>query len=117
MEDNKRGARFLDTVRAAIRVRHYSIRTEQAYVQWIRRFILFHGKRHPNDMSGLEVAAFLTHLATTRNVAANTQNQALNALVFLYKEVLGKPLENIHALTLREIAPPLLIETNPLVFR
>ena len=96
MGANERGSPFLDTVREAIRVRHYSIRTEQAYIQWIKRFIFFHGKKHPNDMSGQEVAIFLTHLATKRNVAANTQNQALNALVFLYTVVLGRPLENIH---------------------
>lgn len=76
-------------------MRHFSIRTEQAYVQWIERFIFFHGEKHPNEMSGQQVATFLTHLATKRNVAANTKNQALNALVFLYKEVLGRPLENI----------------------
>jgi integron integrase len=82
--------RLLDRVRAAIRVRHYSIRTEQAYVQWIRRFILFHRKRHPAEMGGAEVATFLTHLAVQGNVAAATQNQALNALVFLYRVVLER---------------------------
>jgi integron integrase len=86
---------FLDRVREAIRVRHYSIRTEDAYVHWIKRFILFHEKRHPEEMGEIEVAAFLTHLATRRNVAASTQNQALNALVFLYKVVLERPLESI----------------------
>jgi hypothetical protein len=65
--------RLLDQVRVAIRVRHYSYRTEQQYVAWIRRFILFHGKRHPADMGGPEVEAFLSHLATTRHVAAATQ--------------------------------------------
>ncbi len=77
------GPKLLDQVCAAIRVRHYSIRTEKAYVSWIRRFILFHGKRHPRDMGEREVTAFLTHLAQDRNVAAATQNQALNAILFL----------------------------------
>ncbi|HUG36033.1 MAG TPA: integron integrase [Candidatus Limnocylindrales bacterium] len=85
-----RAPRLLGRVRAVIRLRHYSIRTEQAYVQWIRRFILFHGKRHPAEMGGVEVAAYLTHLAVRDNVAAATQNQALNALVFLYRVVLER---------------------------
>jgi hypothetical protein len=66
----------------------WSIRTEQAYVQWICRFILFHGKRHPRDVGGEELTAFLSHLASQRNVAASTQNQALNAILFLYRDVL-----------------------------
>ncbi len=86
-------SRLLDQVREAIRVRHYSIRTEEAYVGWIRQFILFHGKRHPSEMGEAEVNAFLTHLAVERKVAASTQNQALSALLFLYKEVLDRPLE------------------------
>jgi integron integrase len=81
--------RLLDRMRAAIRVRHYSIRTEDTYVHWARRFILFHGKRHPADMGAQEVSAFLTDLATERHVAPSTQNQAKSALLFLYKEVLG----------------------------
>lgn len=76
-------------MRDRIRVKHYSIRTEKTYLAWIRRFILFHGKRHPNEMGKAEVEAFLTHLAVDRHVAASTQNQALNAVLFLYKEVLG----------------------------
>ena len=86
---------FLEEVRQAIRLRHYSIRTEQAYVDWIKRFILFHDKRHPREMGEAEVRDFLTHLAVNRNVAASTQNQALNALVFLYKAVLERPLGEI----------------------
>ena len=82
--------RLLDQVRHVIRRLHYSIRTEQAYVDWIRRFILFHGKRHPVEMGALEVEAFLTHLAVQGEVAASTQNQALNAIVFLYRRVLKK---------------------------
>ena len=71
-----------------IRVRHYSIRTEEVYVDWARRFILFHNKRHPKEMGAEEVRDFLSHLAVERNVAASTQNQAKSALLFLYREVL-----------------------------
>ena len=84
--------KLLDLLRQRIRVLHYSIRTEQAYVDWARRFILFHGKRHPRDMGAPEVMAFLTHLAVERNVAASTQNQAKAAILFLYKEVLQQDL-------------------------
>jgi len=81
--------KLLDQVRDAIRLRHYSIRTEQVYINWIKRFILFHNKRHPTEMAEAEVRRFLSHLARTGNVAASTQNQALSALLFLYnKEVL-----------------------------
>jgi integron integrase len=80
--------KLLDHVRQKIRLRHYSIRTEDAYVQWIRRFILFHGKRHPQEMGKAEIEAFLNHLASERNVAASTQNQAFCALLFLYRNVL-----------------------------
>ncbi|MDP2752498.1 MAG: integron integrase [Rhodocyclaceae bacterium] len=81
--------KLLDQVRDRLRLKHYSIRTETQYVQWIRRFILFHGKRHPSNMGAVEVEAFLTHLAVEGKVAAATQNQALSALLFLYREVLG----------------------------
>ena len=81
--------KLLDQVRDKIRVKHYSIRTETQYLQWIKRFILFHGKRHPQDMDAVEVEAFLTHLAVEGSVSASTQNQALSALLFLYREVLG----------------------------
>ncbi len=84
--------RLLDQVRDAIRRRHYSYRTEETYVHWIRRFIFFTGKRHPRELGAAEVTAFLNHLASERHVAASTQNQALSALLFLYKEVLGAPL-------------------------
>ncbi len=80
--------RLLDQVRDALRVRHYSLRTEASYLQWIKRFILFHGKRHPREMGEQEITAFLTHLAVAKNVAASTQNQALAAILFLYREVL-----------------------------
>ena len=82
------GVRLLDQVRGKIRLKHYSIRTEQAYVDWIRRFILHFGKRHPRELGAAEVEAFLTHLAVAGKVAASTQNQAKSALLFLYKEVL-----------------------------
>lgn len=80
--------RLLDQLRDRIRLRHYSIRTEAAYSDWVRRFVLFNGKRHPREMGHAEVEAFLTHLAVTARVAASTQNQAKSALLFLYKEVL-----------------------------
>jgi len=80
--------KLLDQVRDVMRRRHYSIRTEQVYVDWIKRFIIYHDKRHPKEMAEEEVAAFLTHLARDRNVAPSTQNQALSALLFLYKDVL-----------------------------
>jgi integron integrase len=90
--------KLLDQVRDVIRRRHYSIRTEQVYIDWIKRFILYHNKRHPKEMAEEEVAAFLTHLARDRNVAPSTQNQALSALLFLYKDVLKQEigwLENV----------------------
>jgi len=85
-------ARFLDQVREVLRFKHYSIRTEESYVQWVRRFIVFHGKRHPRELGAADISAFLTHLAVRDRVAAATQNQALNALVFLYGTVLQMPL-------------------------
>jgi site-specific recombinase XerD len=81
--------RLLVQVRDAIRRKHYSIRTEQAYVDWIKRLIYFHDKRHPATLGATEVEAFLTHLAVDRHVAAATQNQAQPAILFLYREVLG----------------------------
>ncbi len=89
----QRPKKLLDQVRDAIRLKHYSIRTEQAYVLWIKRFIFFHDKRHPREMGASEIEAFLTHLAVDQHVAASTQNQALNALLFLYREVLNIELE------------------------
>jgi integron integrase len=91
--------RLLDRLHEAIRQRHYSRRTEEAYAHWIKRFIYFHGKRHPSDLGEPEVTAFLNHLAVERNVAAATQNQALSALLFLYKEVLDKELQWLDGLT------------------
>jgi integron integrase len=87
--------RLLDRVRLAIRARHYSLRTEEAYVAWIRRFILFHKKRHPLEMGEAEINTFLSDLAVNGRVSASTQNQALSALLFLYRHVLGKPFPNL----------------------
>lgn len=86
------GVRLLDRVRDVIRVKHYSIRTEESYVEWVRRFVRFCGLRHPGECGAADVEAFLTHLAREANVSASTQNQARSALLFLYKEVLGTPL-------------------------
>lgn len=83
----ERRLRLLERLRARLRSRHYSRRTEEAYVDWVRRFVRFHDRRHPATMGEREVAAFLTHLATERHVAASTQNQALSALLFLYRHV------------------------------
>lgn len=91
--ERRKEPKLLDLVRQALRVRHYSPRTEDAYCNWIRRFILFHDKRHPNELGANEVQRFLDHLAHDRGVSAGTQNQALAALVFLYNEVLARGLE------------------------
>jgi integron integrase len=105
-EDNLRpradggGPRFLDQLRHLLRVRHYARRTEDCYVDWARRFILFHGKRHPVDLAAPHVEEFLTHLAVQGNVSVSTQTQALNALVFLYKQALEidlGPLSHVRA--------------------
>jgi integron integrase len=93
--DQVAAPKLLDQVRNAIRVRHYSIRTEEAYVGWVRRFVVFHGKRHPSELGAVEVSKFLTHLAVRGRVAASTQNQALNALVFLYRHVVEQPLPEL----------------------
>src|SRR5262245_28884333 len=85
--------KLLAQVRSAIRRRNYSYRTEQSYIHWIKRFIHFHGIRHPLEMGEVEVTAFLNSLVAGRGVAAATQNQALSSILFLYKEVLGKPLD------------------------
>jgi integron integrase len=90
------GPRLLDRVRAAIRARHYSLRTEEAYVAWIRRFILFNGKRHPTEMGEREINAFVTSLAVEGPVSASTQTQALSAILFLYRRVLAKDLPDLH---------------------
>ena len=103
MQEVPKPRKLLDQVRDALRVKHYAYRTEATYVQWIRRFILFHNKRHPQEMGEAEVEAFLTHLAVNDNVAASTQNQALSALLFLYRYVLKQPLaESIDAVRARQ---------------
>ncbi|MDP2647213.1 MAG: integron integrase [Desulfobacterales bacterium] len=91
-ESGNRGSNLLGQVQNRIRCKHYSIRTEQAYVEWIKKFILYHGKRHPSEMGEKEISAFLTYLAVKKNVSASTQNQALSAVVFLYREVIQKEL-------------------------
>ena len=92
---------LLDRMRNTLRAKHYAYRTEQAYVHWVRRFILHHGKRHPEQMSGPEVEAFLTHLAVADRVSASTQTQALCAILFLYKYVLRIQLPNLDAVRAR----------------
>jgi integron integrase len=100
-----RKPKFIEQMRSFMRARRYSLRTEQAYLDWVRRFILFHAKRHPREMAETEVVEFLTHLATQRNVAASTQNQALSALLFLYQQFLGKKLGRLDG-ALRASRPP-----------
>jgi integron integrase len=93
-----RPRKLLDQVRDMIRLKHYSYRTEKTYIDWIKRYILFHDKRHPKDMGRPEIEAFLTHLAIDGRVAASTQNQAFSAILFLYKEVLCQEMTDINAL-------------------
>ena len=100
--------RLLDRVRAALRTRHYSTRTEEAYVAWIRRYILFHAKRHPAEMGAPEVTRFLSSLAVDGRVAASTQNQALSALLFLYREVLELDLPWLDGIVRAERLPVVL---------
>ena len=86
-------SKLLDQVRSVLRVKHYSYATEKTYISWIRRYIYFNHKRHPLEFGEKDIANFLSHLAVKLKVAASTQNQALNAIVFLYKQVLGKELK------------------------
>ncbi len=95
--------KLLDQVRDAIRLKHYAYRTEETYVQWIRRYILFHNKRHPKEMGKAEIEAFLTHLAVEGRVSASTQNQALSALLFLYREVLNLEISGIDAVRAKRL--------------
>ena len=94
----ERRPKLLATVRQAMRARHYSPRTEEACVAWVRRFVIHHGLRHPTELDGRHVAEFLTHLATRRRVSASTQNQAASALLFLYREVLARPIDVPHSI-------------------
>jgi len=96
-----RPPRLLDQVRQVLRVKHYAITTEESYTQWITRFINFHDKRHPRTMGAAELEVFLTDLAVNGRVSASTQNQALNAIVFLYRDVLGIELGRIDAVRAR----------------
>src|SRR5262245_3900409 len=113
MTGETRPPRLLDQVRAKLRLLHYAIRTERAYVDWIRRFILFHHKRHPRAMGAIEVEAFLTHLAVPARVAASTQNQALAALLFLYHKVLDIELPALDAVRAkRSKRLPVVLSTN-----
>ena len=96
--------KLLDIVRDKIRFKHYSISTEKTYIHWIKHYIFFHNKKHPIEMGKAEIESFLTHLATTKRVSPTTQNQAFNAILFLYKEVLGIDTSewNIQALRAQE---------------
>ena len=97
--------KLLDLVRETLRLKHYALRTEEAYVHWIRRFILFHNKRHPREMGMPEIRAFLAHLATEEHVAASTQTQALSALLFLYRQVLHQELDPLDLDAIRAQKP------------
>lgn len=98
------GKKLLEIMRDKIRVKHYSISTERTYLYWVKSYILFHNKKHPKDMGKIEIESFLTHLAVDKNVSPATQNQAFNAILFLYTQVLGISLkdENIQALRAKE---------------
>src|ERR1051325_8491349 len=88
--------RLLDEIRGVCRMRHFSLRTEQAYVQWIRRYILFHEKRHPREMGETEIRSFISHLAVKGGISASTQTVALSALLFLYRDVLKQELRYVN---------------------
>ena len=94
--------KLLDQMRDILQTQHYSSRTENAYVFWAKRFISFHHKRHPKDMGAPEIEAYLTHLALERKVAASTQNQALSAILFLYRQVLGIDVGPVKAVRARK---------------
>ena len=96
-----RKPKLIDQVRGVTRMKHYSLRTEKSYIHWIRRYIYFHKKRHPQQMGAGEVQSFLSDLAVRQHVSASTQNQALNALVFLYKHVLKQELGVVEAIRAR----------------
>ena len=99
------GKKLLDLYREALRVRHYSYRTEETYVSWVRQFILYHNKRHPREMSVEEINAFITHLVHKRKVSASTQNQALSSILFLYRNVLDLQLDENALIPLRPAKP------------
>ncbi|MGQ0735047.1 MAG: phage integrase N-terminal SAM-like domain-containing protein [Acidobacteriota bacterium] len=112
-QDGPRSPRLLDRVRAAARLRHFSRRTEATYVDWVRRFILFHGKRHPGEIGPAEVVQFLTHLAEQARVSASTQNQALCAVLFLYRHVLGRDLGLLDGIVWAKRAPRVPVVLSP----
>ncbi|GLI35538.1 integron integrase [Desulforhabdus amnigena] len=115
MNEKPKEPKLLDRLRNKIRLKNYSIRTEKAYVNWNKRYILFHKKRHPREMGAREVEEFLTHLAVEKNVSASTQNQALSAILFLYKEVLGIELpwlENVQRAKRPERIPVVFTKTE-----
>jgi len=103
-KENIVGKKLLEIMRDKIRFKHYSIKTEQVYLHWSKRYILFHNKRHPKDMGKIEIEQFLTHLATVQKVSPTTQNQAFNAILFLYREILNISMQdqNIQALRAQE---------------
>jgi len=116
-EPEKPPRKLLDQMRDILRARHYSIRTENIYVEWVRRFILFHHKRHPKEMGTPEIEAFLTHLALKRKVAASTQNQALSAILFLYRQVLQMDVAPVDAVRARKPKRLPVVLTRPEVMR
>lgn len=91
--------KFLDQVRNVLRVNHYSRKTEEAYISWIKRFILFNNKRHPNEMGAEEIKKFISFLANEKHVSSSTQNQALNAILYLYKNIIKKEINFVDGLT------------------
>ena len=101
--------KLLDQIRDKLRVKHYAIRTEEQYLHWIKRYILFHGKRHPKDMGAPQMEAFLTNLAVADKVSASTQNQAKSALLFLYREVFGQTLPWLENVTQARVPKRLLV--------
>ena len=99
----EKGKKLLDQYREALRNRHYSLRTEQTYLSWVRQYILYHNKRHPRDMGVAEINAFITHLVNQKTVSASTQNQAISAVLFLYRQVLQIPLDERALMPIRPI--------------
>ena len=99
------GKKLLDLYKESLRVRHYSHRTEETYISWVRQYILFHKKRHPREMGVYEINAFITHLASERNVAASTQNQAISSILFLYRNVLEIQLDETALVPIRPTKP------------
>ncbi|MDK1030268.1 MAG: phage integrase N-terminal SAM-like domain-containing protein [Anaerolineae bacterium] len=95
MKTHQSSSKLLDQLKDKLRAKHYSLRTENSYTSWVRKFILYHNKRHPRDMGPKEINAYITHLALKKHVAASTQNQALSAILFLYRKVLHQDIDPI----------------------